>query len=120
VCQRMRDRRAGLGLTQQQMADLIGVTYRQAQKYEMGTDRISAGRLYQIAQALGVHINHFFEGMDDSERGFKLQQEQRLLLELARNFITMPSRKHQAALCDLARFLVTTELAEKERHPATP
>ena len=50
---RMRERRMMLGLTQQQMAELIGVTYQQAHKYETGINRISAGRLYQIAQALG-------------------------------------------------------------------
>ena len=58
VCQRMRDRRAGLGLTQQQMAELIGVTSQQAHKYETGISRISAGRLYRIAEALGVEISN--------------------------------------------------------------
>ena len=51
---RMRERRIMLGLTQQQMAELIGVTYQQAHKYEKGINRIAAGRLYNIAQALGV------------------------------------------------------------------
>ena len=56
---RMRDRRVLLGLTQQQMADLIGVTYQQAHKYEKGINRVSAGRLYSIAQALGVEVGLF-------------------------------------------------------------
>ena len=43
-----------LGLTQHQMAELIGVTYQQAHKYEKGINRVAAGRLYHIAQALGV------------------------------------------------------------------
>ena len=63
VCTRMRDRRAELGLTLKQMAELIGVAYQQACKYETGINRISAGRLYQIAQALGVEISYFFEGL---------------------------------------------------------
>ena len=50
---RMRQRRTMLGLTQQQMAELIGVTYQQAHKYEKGINRVAAGRLYSIAQALG-------------------------------------------------------------------
>ena len=58
---RMRHRRVTLGLTQQQMADLIGVTYQQAHKYEKGINRIAAGRLYSIAKALGVDVGYFFE-----------------------------------------------------------
>jgi transcriptional regulator with XRE-family HTH domain len=48
---RMRARRIMLGLTQQQMAELIGVTHQQAHKYEKGINRVSTGRLYGIAQA---------------------------------------------------------------------
>ena len=107
---RMRERRIMLGLTQQQMAELIGVTYQQAHKYEKGINRIAAGRLFTIAQALGVDVGYFFDGMD-SERSFKPTPQQRMLLELARNFISMPSRKHQEAMCSLARALSNPELA---------
>src|SRR3954451_23041748 len=60
---RVRERRIMLGLTQQQLADLIGVTYQQAHKYERGINRISAGRLYEIAQVLSVPIGYFFDGL---------------------------------------------------------
>ena len=56
---RMRERRIMLGLTQQQMAELIGVTYQQAHKYEKGINRVAGGRLYAIAQALGVEVSYF-------------------------------------------------------------
>ena len=56
-----------LGLTQQQLADLIGVTYQQAHKYERGINRISAGRLYEIAQVLSVPIGYFFDGLDGQD-----------------------------------------------------
>src|SRR3954453_10281453 len=69
VSLRIRQRRIMLGLTQQQMAELIGVTYQQAHKYETGINRISAGRLYQIAQALGVEISYFFEDVEPERRG---------------------------------------------------
>ena len=59
---RLRQRRIMNGLTQQQMADLIGVTYQQAHKYETGLNRIAAGRLYVIAHVLGVDIGYFFDG----------------------------------------------------------
>ena len=105
---RMRERRIMLGLTQQQMAELIGVTYQQAHKYEKGINRIAAGRLYTIAQALGVEVSYFFEGMD-SEKSFRPTPQQRMLLDLARNFISLPSRKHQEAICSLARALASAE-----------
>jgi transcriptional regulator with XRE-family HTH domain len=101
---RMRERRIMLGLTQQQMAELIGVTYQQAHKYEKGINRVAAGRLYNIAQALGVEVGYFFEGIDDG-RDFKPTPQQRMLLDLARNFISMSSRRHQEAMCSLARAL---------------
>lgn len=110
---RMRERRIMLGLTQQQMAELIGVTYQQAHKYEKGINRIAAGRLYTIAQALGVDVSYFFQGMDN-EHSFKPTPQQRMLLELARNFIGMPSRKHQEALCSLARALANPETVPAE------
>ena len=103
---RMRERRVMLGLTQQQMAELIGVTYQQAHKYEKGINRIAAGRLYIIAHALGVDVPFFYEGMS-GDQDFKPTRQQRMLLELARNFISLPSRKHQEALCSLARALAT-------------
>jgi transcriptional regulator with XRE-family HTH domain len=92
------------GLTQQQMAELIDVTYQQAHKYEKGINRIASGRLYCIAQALGVEIGYFFEGVDRDNR-FEKPQQQRLQLELARNMISIPIRKHQEAICSLTRAL---------------
>jgi transcriptional regulator with XRE-family HTH domain len=113
VSLRIRQRRIMLGLTQQQMAELIGVTYQQAHKYETGINRISAGRLYQIAKALGVDISYFFEDVDPGNtaatRAQELMPQQRMLLELARNFAAIKSRKHQEALCHLARVLSDSE-----------
>jgi transcriptional regulator with XRE-family HTH domain len=112
VSLRIRQRRIMLGLTQQQMAELIGVTYQQAHKYETGINRISAGRLYQIARALGVEISYFFEDVEPGSgvtRSQELMPQQRMLLELARNFAAIRSRKHQEALCHLARVLSDSE-----------
>jgi transcriptional regulator with XRE-family HTH domain len=60
----MRERRMMLGLTQHQMAELIGVTYQQAHKYEKGDEPGERRRLYRIAQALGVEVSYFFEGLE--------------------------------------------------------
>jgi transcriptional regulator with XRE-family HTH domain len=113
VGSRMRARRVMLGLTQQQMADLIGVTYQQAHKYEKGLNRIAAGRLFTIAKTLGVDVNWFFEGLENPA-GFEPTSQQRLLLELARSFSGMRSRRQQEALCQLARVLAQEEEAADE------
>jgi transcriptional regulator with XRE-family HTH domain len=109
---RMRERRIMLGLTQQQMAELIGVTYQQAHKYEKGINRIAAGRLSTIAQALGVEVGYFYEGMSQTPETVTATPQQRLLLELARSFIALPSRKHQEAICILARSLANHDLGD--------
>ena len=109
VGSRIRQRRILLGMTQQQMAELIGVTYQQAYKYERGTNRVSAGRLHQIALALGVGINYFYEhaqpdnGSQTGEQ--KLTPNQRMLLELARSFASIRNSKHREAFCHLVRVL---------------
>lgn len=63
---RLRRRRRLLGLTQAQLAERIGIKAQQVQKYECGENRITAARLYELAQALHVPIAYFFEGLDSS------------------------------------------------------
>ena len=109
VSLRIRQRRIMLGLTQQQMAELIGVTYQQAHKYETGINRISASRLYMLAQALDVEVGYFYDGLGAEGGSFKPTQQQRLLLELAQNFSALPSRRHQEAICDLVRAVADPE-----------
>jgi transcriptional regulator with XRE-family HTH domain len=101
---RIRERRILLGLSQQQLADLIGVTYQQAHKYERGINRISAGRLHQTAQVLGVPVGYFFEGLEQQNEQ-ELSDRQRMCLELARNFSNIANERHQEALSQLARAL---------------
>ena len=62
---RLRRRRRMLGLTQQQLADAVGVRFQQIQKYECGANRISAARLWQLAEALEVQVSYFFDGLSD-------------------------------------------------------
>jgi transcriptional regulator with XRE-family HTH domain len=101
---RIRERRTMLGLTQEQFAKMIGVTYQQAHKYEYGTNRVTAGRLYEIARALDAPITYFYEGVDDVTAP-QLAPHQRMLLETVRNFAAIQNEKHQAALSELARVL---------------
>ena len=60
----MRLRREALGISQGRLGRHLGLTFSQVQKYEKGSNRIGAGRLYQIAQFLGVAPAHFFEGVE--------------------------------------------------------
>jgi transcriptional regulator with XRE-family HTH domain len=101
---KIRERRVMLGLSQQQLAQMIGVTYQQAHKYERGLNRISAGRLYEIAQVLSVPVSWFFDGLSDTLKA-DMTPRQRMCLELARNFAAIDNEKHQEALSQMARAL---------------
>ncbi len=65
IGKRVRRRRRLLGLTQEQLAGACGVRFQQIQKYECGANRISAARLWMLAQALEVPVGYFFDGLDD-------------------------------------------------------
>ena len=66
VGKRLRRRRRLLGLTQQQLAESIGIRFQQIQKYECGANRVTASRLFELAVALNVPVNYFFEGLQQS------------------------------------------------------
>lgn len=64
VGRRLRWRRQELKLSQQVLADRLGVTFQQVQKYENGKNRVSAGRLFELARALETRITYFYDGME--------------------------------------------------------
>jgi transcriptional regulator with XRE-family HTH domain len=73
VGSRLRVRRALLGLSQEKLAESIGLTFQQIQKYERGMNRISAGRLFQFSKILEVPVSYFFENLAqvaNTSRGF--------------------------------------------------
>ena len=63
VGKRLRRRRRLLGMTQQDLANEVGVRFQQIQKYECGANRITASRLFDLANALTVNVNYFFDGL---------------------------------------------------------
>ena len=67
VGRRLRARRRLLGLTQEALASAVDIKFQQIQKYESGSNRISASRLWSLAKALEVPVSYFFEGMNGSE-----------------------------------------------------
>ncbi len=60
---RLRQRRTLLGMTQTDLADALGLTFQQVQKYEKGTNRVSASRLFDLSQVFDLPVEHFFEDM---------------------------------------------------------
>lgn len=61
--QRVRTRRLEIGMSQERLAELLGVTFQQVQKYEKGINRIAASRLFDISAALDMPVSRFFEGL---------------------------------------------------------
>ena len=112
VGQRIRHRRWMVGMTQQQLAEQVGIKFQQIQKYETGMNRVSASRLWEIAETLDVPVGHFFEGLND---GDKARDGQDLLgdkeaMELIRAYYAMPENQRRR-LFDLARVLSDSSAA---------
>jgi transcriptional regulator with XRE-family HTH domain len=108
VARRIRERRILLGLTQQELAARIGVTFQQQHKYEKATNRISASRLYETAEALQVPVSYFYEGTGDHDARRPVAPRERLALEMARSFNAIANPALQQALSVLARSLAPT------------
>jgi transcriptional regulator with XRE-family HTH domain len=69
IGQKVRTRRMEVGFSQEALAESLGVTFQQVQKYEKGVNRISASRLFEMAAALGVPVSYFFDGLSLGRRG---------------------------------------------------
>jgi len=63
VGRRVRERRKALGMSQDKLGNALGISFQQVQKYEVGTNRVAAGRLWDMAKVLEVDVGYFFEGI---------------------------------------------------------
>ncbi len=96
------------GMTQQQLGDKVGIRFQQIQKYESGTNRISASRMWEIAATMDVPVSFFFEGIDGQvpdtgeAQGDILTDKE--ALELVRAYYATPENQRRR-LFDLARAL---------------
>lgn len=111
VGKRVRQRRWMVGVTQQQLAEAVGIKFQQIQKYETGMNRISASRLWDIAEALDVPVAFFFEGLEENEIATPEGQSipgdlmaDKEALELVRSYYTIPENQRRR-LFELARVL---------------
>ena len=71
VGRKLRWRRREMSLSQEALAERLGVTFQQIQKYERGTNRISAGRLYELSRELDTSINYFYTGLEEVSRAVR-------------------------------------------------
>ena len=115
VGKRVRHRRWMVGMTQQQLAEAVGIKFQQIQKYETGMNRVSASRLWDIGKAMDVPVYFFFEGYEEGEvtdvaettkpekkNGDLLADKE--ALELVRSYYSIPENQRRK-LFDLARVL---------------
>ena len=114
----LRRRRRMLGLTQQQLAGAVGVRFQQIQKYECGANRISAARLWRLAEALEVPVGYFYDGLSDQARQEAAAEAEggemfarKETLDLVRAYYLLGERPRRRLL-DLAKSLNGGEMAE--------
>lgn len=111
VGKRIRHRRWMVGMTQQQLAEKVGIKFQQIQKYETGMNRVSASRLWDIAETLSVPVSFFFVGLegaepeksDDSSAPSDLMADKEAM-ELVRSYYAIPENQRRR-LFELARVL---------------
>ena len=114
VSQRLKMRRNLMGISQEKLANALGVTFQQVQKYERGTNRISAGRLFELSDVLETPVSYFFEGMpsglspelaEDSARYDADVFTKKETQELLRYYYLIEDESQRKALIDLAKTL---------------
>lgn len=114
VGKRVRHRRWMVGMTQQQLAEKVGIKFQQIQKYETGMNRVSASRLWDISEALDVPVSFFFDGIEEQE-GVEVSDTKnstipgdimadKEALELVRSYYAIPENQRRR-LFELARVL---------------
>lgn len=111
VGKRIRHRRWLVGMTQQQLAQHVGIKFQQIQKYETGANRVSASRLWDISETLEVPISFFFEGLEREQAQQSATNSvppdlmgDKEALELIRSYYSIPENQRRR-LFDLARVL---------------
>ncbi len=111
VGKRVRHRRWLIGMTQQQLAEKVGIKFQQIQKYETGANRVSASRLWDIADAMDVPVSFFFEGLEEVEKSDATEAPipadlmgDKEALDLVRSYYSIPENQRRR-LFELARVL---------------
>jgi transcriptional regulator with XRE-family HTH domain len=110
--QRVRSRRLEIGMSQERLAELLGVTFQQVQKYEKGVNRIAASRLFDISSALDMSIARFFEGIGSRANKGVAEEEEGFVhdalstpegMQLVSLFASIKSQKVRRRVVELVR-----------------
>jgi transcriptional regulator with XRE-family HTH domain len=112
---KIQELRLASGLSRQQLGDLIAVTHQQLQKYEKGTNRVSAGRLAVIARHLNKPVSYFYEEIgivtsndnNPAREEIDFSQNQRMCIEISRNFMKIKNSQHKDAISSLVKTLAS-------------
>ena len=125
VGERLKSRRSLLSMSQEKLADAVGITFQQVQKYERGTNRVSASRLWQFSKVLSVPISYFFEnysekgdaktlafGLADNEQeGFLAEADlmsKKETIDLVREYYSIPDEKMRRDLLKMIKTMAAS------------
>ncbi|ACL93516.1 helix-turn-helix domain-containing protein [Caulobacter vibrioides] len=117
---RIRMRRRILGVSQERLAEDLGLTFQQVQKYERGANRVSASKLYEIARSLQSPVDYFFEGLEDTTGGGMAERGEPFVhdflmtpegLELATLFPKVSRQKVRRRILELVRSMAAEDAA---------
>ncbi len=129
VGNKLREKRIMLGLSQDAVGKMLGISFQQIQKYERGANRIASSRLYEFSKAFNAPVAHFFEGMDyqandnnpstsyisaraaEEEAGYQYDEiYSRETLELVRSYYSIKDEKTRKRFADLIRSFAEQEV----------
>ena len=129
IGQRVKQRRLELAMSQERLAELLGVTFQQIQKYEKGVNRVAASRLFELSSALGVALGYFFEGLTAGEPMAGVPEERQDFVydmlatpegqQLLQIFGSIRSPKVRRRVVELVRALAEDEGETPTLPPAT-
>ncbi len=124
VGRQIRELRRRLHVSQEKLAETLGLTFQQVQKYEKGSNRVSASKLFEVAATLGVDVDYFFRGLPRSDPAHGVAEgaaesftyDAPLTLEGREidGLLVEMKRKHRRLLLDMARALAAQSAAEDD------
>jgi transcriptional regulator with XRE-family HTH domain len=117
VGNRVRIRRMLIGMSQERLGDLLGLTFQQVQKYEKGVNRIGAGRLFEVSRILNVPVDFFYEGVNAMPAGAGEAESAPVMefvssgegLQLSLAFMKIRDTKVRKRVLDLVKSLAEEE-----------
>jgi transcriptional regulator with XRE-family HTH domain len=117
VGNRVRIRRMLIGMSQERLGDLLGLTFQQVQKYEKGVNRIGAGRLFEVSRILNVPVDFFYEGVNAIPAGASEAESAPVMefvssgegLQLSLAFMKIKDTKVRKRVLDLVKSLAEEE-----------